>query len=141
MEMDGGWANIRAKLIQNGVSTLNVDRSNVVSCIIDAYASDQNLHYLPQFYHIGRFVSHAYILTGYFPINLSLVCAKILINGVDVPLSDGEIVSSFYDYIDDFERSALEKTGESLTSDLIARVITPMFTCHRSFSLVLTKIL
>ena len=174
MEMDGGRANIRAKLIQNGVSTLNVDRSNVVSCIIDAYASDQNLHwkeikvhfndergidmgglrrevvncfwdefervmdgssakvppvipsYLPQFYHIGRFVSHAYILTGYFPVNLSVVCAKILINGVDVPLSDGEIVSSFYDYIDDFERSALEKTGESLTSDLIARVITPM---------------
>ena len=45
MEMDGGWANIRAKLIQNGVSTLNVDRSNVVSCIIDAYASDQILHW------------------------------------------------------------------------------------------------
>ena len=47
------------------------------------------------YYHVGRFISHTYVLTGYFPICLTHVLSKALTCGID-SATDDDLLSSFY---------------------------------------------
>lgn len=64
---------------------------------------DGNIEKVPQvnsatmqdFYQIGRFLSHGFVMTGFFPLQLSMVCAKVILCGQE-SITEGDLVSSFY---------------------------------------------
>ena len=63
------------------------------------------------YYEVGRFISHSYMLTGYFPIILlclSRVFTKALTCGEDT-ITDDELLASFYNFIDSFEADTLQR--------------------------------
>ncbi len=74
------------------------------------------------FFHIGRFLSHAFVMTGYFPIKLSIVSAKVIICGRSL-VTDEELLCSFSRFIDQFEAKVLEKPS----NDQLQTVLLPMF--------------
>ena len=60
------------------------------------------------YYQVGRFISHSYILTGYFPICLSRVFTEALTCG-ESTITDDELLSSFYNFVDSFEADTLQR--------------------------------
>lgn len=62
---------------------------------------------MPDFFTFGKILSHGYVLTGYFPLCLSLVCATYLICGIN-RVSDEVITYSFFNFIDPTEARALK---------------------------------
>ena len=52
---------------------------------------------LPNFYHIGRFISHAYVLT---PVNLSIVFSKIIVCSEETYIYDDQLLSSTLHFVD-----------------------------------------
>ena len=78
------------------------------------------------YYHVGRFVSHTYILTGYFPICFSRVFTKALICGENT-ITDDELLSSFYNFVDSFEADALQRCASAGCDDgTFQQVIIPL---------------
>lgn len=73
------------------------------------------------FFNIGRFLSHAYLMTGYFPITLSIASAKVIICGQHA-VTDEELCSSFSRFVDPFEARVLEKPSE----EELQTVVVPM---------------
>ena len=53
-------------------------------------------------FQVGRFVSHSYMLTGFFPICFSCMFAMTLTCGEEC-VTDNELVTSFFNFIDSFE--------------------------------------
>ena len=87
------------------------------------------------YYHIGRFLSHAYVMTGFFPVNhLSSICAKVILCGYD-SISQSELVAAFYRYVDRFEAEALQASTADGRGDLMKSVVTPMLSRFQVFSL------
>ena len=68
------------------------------------------------YYHVGRFFSHTYILTGYFPICLSSVFTKALTCGENT-ITDDELLSSFYNFVNSFEADALQRCASAGCDD------------------------
>ena len=114
-------------------------RCEVVNCFWDNFETtfmNGNTEKVPQvlptslsnFYHIGRFISHAYVLTGYFPVNLSIVFSKIMVCSEETYIYDDQLLSSTLHFVDNFEEAALYRffSSQILPNDLIKSVIIPM---------------
>ena len=56
---------------------------------------------------LGRILLHKFILTGYFPLSISMVCAVYLLSGVD-QVSDDTLNHSFFNFLDPPEAMALK---------------------------------
>lgn len=84
-------------------------------------------------YHLGRFLSHAYVMTGYFPMCLSFVCAKVLLCSKEA-VTDDDLTSSFNKFIDSFESEALGLCMSKQNDNLFKSVIIPMFSRFQVFS-------
>lgn len=85
------------------------------------------------FFHIGRFISHSYITTGYFPLMLSYVCTKVILCGEESVCED-ELVSAFYEFIDEFEAKAARKCIEGEAEGELETVVIPMLSRFQIFS-------
>ena len=77
----------------------------------------QNVNYS----QVGRFVSHSYMLTGFFPICFSRVFAKALTCDEEC-ITDDELVTSFLNFTDSFEADAVRQcTSGSISSEVDCR--------------------
>ena len=95
---------------------------------------------LSEYYSLGRFLFHAYVMTGFFPICLSKVCATALVCGKEF-VTDSELVSSFYEFIDPFEANALRQCMRNEDERLLQEVIIPLFSRFCVFSIPSPNIL
>ena len=55
---------------------------------------------------LGKILSHGFVLTGYFPLYMSIVCATYLVSGSH-SVDDEILLSSFLKFVDICESSAL----------------------------------
>ena len=94
---------------------------------------------LSDYYQIGCFISHAYVMTGFFPVNhLSSVCAKVILSGIDSGISDKELVLAFNNFVDPFEAAAVQRyvsDKDGQANSLTNSVIIPMLSQFQVFTL------
>ena len=77
------------------------------------------------YYQVGRFVSHAYILTGFFPVYLSRVFSKALTCGIE-SVTDDDLLSSFYNFVEPFEGDALRQCATGCDNSMFQHVVIPL---------------
>jgi hypothetical protein len=63
-------------------------------------------NFLSDFVLLGKILSHGFVLTGYVPLSLSLVCATYIISGSH-NVSDDTLPKSFIHFVDNSESHAL----------------------------------
>ena len=56
---------------------------------------------------IGKILSHGFVLTGFFPLYISVVCASYLLSGIS-NVSDDTLLHSFFNFLDLNEAKALQ---------------------------------
>ena len=71
------------------------------------------------FFVFGEILSHGYVLTGYFPLFISLVCATYQICGVD-QVSEEALTHSYFNFVDPTEATALKSclSDDSFPEDM-----------------------
>lgn len=85
-------------------------------------------------FHIGRILSHRYVLTGYFPLCLAKVFTTHLVSSTSV-VSNDMLIQSIMNYIDTAECQAVKSclSGASYSDTIVQDVIVPMlssFNCR-----------
>ena len=94
--------------------------------------------YASHFFHLGRILSHGFVLTGFLPICLasSFLCHLL---SPDFEIDDDLLMNDFCLYIDPFERDSIMKClsgkEDEDTDRMMNDVIIPMvsrFNCHQS---------
>lgn len=121
-------------------------RRELVSCFWDEFSkkymegSNEKIPILTpmqgiDYYDVGRFISHTYILTGFFPVYLSSAFAKGITCGVG-SVTDDELLDSFYNFIDPFEADAIRQCVTASTESvhsIFQHIIIPLlsrFQCN-----------
>ena len=56
---------------------------------------------------LGKILSHGFVLTGFFPLYISVFCASYLLSGVS-DVSDDALLHSFFNFLDPNEAKALQ---------------------------------
>ena len=91
-------------------------------------ALDKVPQVLPQnqssFYDIGGFISHGFLMGGFFRIHFSILTAKVIICGQKAN-EDDELCTFFSRFVDPFEAQALQ----SPTEEALKTVVVPMLRC------------
>lgn len=117
---------------ERGYDTGGLKRE-LIDCFWDEFAlkMDGRSHKVPRvnpsnghdFLNIGRFISHSYIATGFFPLTLSPLCTKVILCGED-SVTNEELIAGFHGFVDDFESQALHDVRTN--PDAMQNVIVPM---------------
>lgn len=83
------------------------------------------------YYQIGCFIPHVYVMTGFFPVDF--FSAKVILCGISA-VSDDELVSAFQKFIDPFEGAALQQCMDGQLNSMDS-VVTPMLSRFNVLSL------
>ena len=121
-------------------------RRELVGCFWDEFSEkfmEGNIHKVPvlapmqgvDYYHVGRFISHSYMLTGFFPTCLSHAFAKALTCGEE-SVTNEDLLTSFYNLVDPFEADILREcmSGSHTSDDTLQLTLVPLlsrFSCNK----------
>ena len=81
--------------------------------------------YGSKYYHIGRILSHGYLLTGFFPLCFNKPFTLALLVNTDA-VSDDMLIESFLEFVADFEADAVKKCldgDQSVINDTIVPML------------------